>query len=399
MLQLPDFSIEIALPASKSISNRALIINALSGGVCTIDNLSVCDDTQTLIRALQTPCGTIDIGAAGTAMRFLTAYLATQHGRWTLTGSERMKRRPIGALIDALRQLGGDILYAENDGFPPLIITGKKLHGGVLAPHFDESSQFFSALMMIAPYIDGGLTLHLHDTPTSLPYIEMTAAMMRQSGADVRISNDEIRIAEGRYRPTHFVVENDWSAASYWYELLAVAQKGHCVLHGLHPDSLQGDRRMAELFAPLGVTTQFDGENALISYTKTDTPARFDYDFGRMPDMVPTFAVACCARGVPFRFSGVKTLKIKESDRIAALTSELKKCGFVLSESANGDLVWDGTRTTAATEPLISTYADHRIAMAFAPLSIKMPLRIAQPEVVGKSYPHFWDEWAKIGRS
>ncbi len=393
---MPNFSVEIALPASKSISNRALIINALSGGSGTIDNLSDCDDTQTLVRALQTPCGTIDIGAAGTAMRFLTAYLATQHGRWTLTGSERMKHRPIGALVEALRRLGGDILYAENDGFPPLIITGKKLHGGVLTPHFDESSQFFSALMMIAPYIEGGITLHLHNTPTSLPYIEMTAAMMRQSGAEVRITDNEIRIAEGRYRPTHFVVENDWSAASYWYELLAIAQRGQCVLRGLRPNSLQGDRNIVELFARLGVTTQFDSENAVISYTKTDTPAHFDHDFGRMPDMVPTFAVACCARSVPFRFSGVETLKIKESDRIAALTTELKKCGFVLSESGNGDLVWDGTRTTAATEPLISTYADHRIAMAFAPLSIKIPLRITQPEVVGKSYPHFWDEWAKI---
>ncbi len=398
MQKLSDFRAEIALPASKSISNRALIINALSGNVCSIGHLSDCDDTRTLVSALQTPHGTIDIGAAGTAMRFLTAYLSTQHGRWTLTGSERAQHRPIGALVEALRPLGADITYNANNGFLPITIAGKKLHGGALAPHFDESSQFFSALMLIAPYIDGGLTLHLHHRPTPMPYIAMTAAMMRQSGADVRLTDNEIHITEGHYRPTHFDVENDWSAASYWYELLAIAQTGTCVLQGLCPDSLQGDSQIATLFEPFGVRTRFDGDAAVISYKNACLPARFDHHFGDMPDMVPTFAVACCACGVPFCFSGVETLKIKESDRIAALTNELRKCGFVLTEPTNGHLAWDGTRTAAAAEPHIDTHADHRMAMAFAPLSVKMPLHIEQPEVVGKSYPHFWDEWAKIGQ-
>lgn len=394
----PDgFCAPIALPASKSISNRALIINALSGGTCSFGNLSDCDDTQALIRALQTPHGTIDIGAAGTAMRFLTAYLATRRGHWLLTGSERMKRRPIGALVDALRQLGADIAYTENDGFPPLAITGKKLHGGALTPHFDESSQFFSALMMVAPYIDGGLTLHLTNRPASMPYIALTAAMMRQSGAGIHMADDEIHIAESRYRPTHFAIENDWSAASYWYELVAIAQTGTCILAGLNQNSLQGDSKIAELFAPFGVTTRFDGGNAVVLYQKTDTPARFDHDFGNMPDMAQTFAVLCCARGVPFHFTGLKTLKIKETDRIAALVGALGKCGFILAEPAEGELTWSGTRTTATTEPLIRTHGDHRMAMAFAPLAAKMPLRIGQPEVVRKSYPRFWEELAKIG--
>lgn len=391
------FRASIALPTSKSISNRALIINALSGGTCSFGNLSDCDDTQALIRALQTPHGTIDIGAAGTAMRFLTAYLATRRGHWLLTGSARMKRRPIGALVDALRQLGADIAYTENDGFPPLAITGKRLHGGTLTPHFDESSQFFSALMMVAPYIEGGLTLHLTNRPTSTPYIALTTAMMRQADAEISMSDNEIRIAEGRYRPTRFTIENDWSAASYWYELVAIAQTGTCVLSGLNQNSPQGDSKIAKLFEPFGVTTRFDGGNAVVSYQKTDTPARFEHDFGDMPDMAQTFAVLCCARGVPFHFAGLKTLKIKETDRIAALVGELGKCGFALAEPADGELAWNGARTAATAEPLINAHDDHRMAMAFAPLAAKMPLRIGQPETVRKSYPRFWEELAKVG--
>lgn len=391
-----DFCIHINLPASKSISNRALIINSLSGGKCTFDNLSDCDDTQTLRHALQTPDEKIDVGVAGTAMRFLTAYLAIQNGHRELIGSERMKKRPVGPLVETLQKLGADIVYSGQNGFPPLSITGRKLHGGVLAPEFGESSQFYSALMMIAPYIDGGLTLHLPDKPTSQPYIAMTAAMMRQSGAKIEICQNCIRIAESRYRPTHFDIENDWSAASYWYELAAVAQKGTYILHGLRPDSLQGDSKIAALCETFGVVTQFDGNNATIAYKQgSRSPVRFDYDFGSMPDMAQTFAVLCCARNVPFRFSGLGTLRIKETDRIAALAAELRKCGFATATTADS-LTWDGTCCHAHTQPHITTYGDHRMVMAFAPLAALQPLTIEAPEAVSKSYPNFWNEWAKL---
>lgn len=389
-------TVTIDLPASKSISHRALIINALCKDGGTIENLSDCDDTVVLARALQCESGTIDVGASGTALRFLTAYLATKNGSFTLTGSPRLLQRPIAPLVDALRTLGADIRYLENDGFAPLAISGKKLHGDELTPHFEQSSQFFSALMLIAPYLDTALTLHFAKTPHSFPYIEMTAAMMRQAGAKVAISNNKISIENTPYQRTNWTIERDWSAASYWYELLAIAQSGRLLLHHLQPSTLQGDAHIATLFQDFGIETKFIADGAEICYKDKTTPTTLQYNFCNMPDMVPTMAVACCARGVTFHFTGVENLRLKESDRISALSAELKKCGFVLSQPTSDSLAWDGTRCSAEPAPTICTHDDHRIAMAFAPLATKMPLHINYPEVVSKSCPKFFEQMKKV---
>ncbi len=386
----------IDLPASKSISHRALIINALCKDGGTIENLSDCDDTVVLERALQCKSDTIDVGASGTALRFLTAYLATKNGSFTLTGSPRLLQRPIAPLVDALRTLGTDIQYLENDGFAPLAINGKKLHGGELTPHFEQSSQFFSALMLIAPYLDTALTLHFAETPHSFPYIEMTAAMMRHAGAKVAISDNKISIENTPYRHTNWTIERDWSAASYWYELLAIAQQGRLLLHHLQPSNLQGDAHIATLFQNFGIETNFTADGAEIFYKDKTAPTTLRYDFGNTPDIAPTMAVACCARGVTFHFTGVENLRLKESDRIGALSTELKKCGFLLTQPTSDSLAWDGTRCQAEPAPTICTHNDHRIAMAFAPLATKMPLHIDHPEVVSKSYPNFFEQMKKV---
>ena len=386
----------IDLPASKSISHRALIINALCKDGGTIENLSDCDDTAVLVRALQCKSGTIDVGASGTALRFLTAYLATKNGSFTLTGTPRLLQRPIAPLVDALRTLGADIRYLENDGFAPLAINGKKLHGGELTPHFEQSSQFFSALMLIAPYLDTAHTLHFTQTPHSFPYIEMTAAMMHQAGAKVAISNNKISIENTPYQRTNWTIERDWSAASYWYELLAIAQCGRLLLRHLQPSTLQGDAHIATLFQDFGIETKFTANGAEICYKDKTAPTTLQYDFGNMLDMVPTMAVACCARGVTFHFTGVENLRLKESDRISALSAELKKCGFVLTQPTSDSLAWDGTRCSAEPAPTICAHNDHRIAMAFAPLATKMPLHIGHPEVVSKSCPKFFEQMKKV---
>ena len=390
------FPATIDLPASKSISHRALIINALCEDGGTIENLSDCDDTVVLARALQCESGTIDVGASGTALRFLTAYLATKNGSFTLTGTVRLLQRPIAPLVDALRTLGADIRYLENDDFAPLAINGKKLHGGELTPHFEQSSQFFSALMLIAPYLDTALTLHFTQTPHSFPYIEMTAAMMRQAGANVTIENNKISIENTPYQRTNWTIERDWSAASYWYELLAIEQRGRFLLHHLQPSTLQGDAHIATLFQEFGIETKFTADGAEICYKDKTAPTTLQYDFGNMPDIVPTMAVTCCVRGTMFHFTGVENLRLKESDRIGALSAELKKCGFVLTQPTSDSLAWDGTRCSAEPAPTICAHNDHRIAMAFAPLATKMPLHIGHPEVVSKSCPKFFEQMKKV---
>ncbi len=386
------FAATIDLPASKSISHRALIINALCKNGGTIENLSDCDDTVVLERALQRQSGTIDVEASGTALRFLTAYLATKSGSFTLTGSPRLRQRPIAPLVDALRILGADIHYLQNDGYAPLAINGKKLHGGELTPHFDESSQFFSAIMLIAPYLSTALTLHFTQNPHSFPYIEMTAAMMRQAGAKVAIDSNKISVENRPYRRTNWTIERDWSAASYWYEWLAIAQHGQILLRHLQPSTLQGDALIATLFQDFGIETKFTAEGAEISHKSKTTPTTLQYDFGNMPDMVPTMVVTCCARGTSFHFTGVENLRLKESDRISALSAELRKCGFVLNQPTSNSLAWDGTRCPAEHAPTICAHNDHRIAMAFAPLAAKMSLHIDRPEVASKSYPNFFEQ-------
>ena len=391
----PNLNLEIKLPASKSISNRALILNALAYSPYDIQNLSDCDDTRVTVKALDSNDTTFDIGAAGTAMRFLTAFLAKTVGEWVITGSERMKNRPIKLLVDALTSLGARIEYVEKEGFPPLRIFGSAMMGGEISLNGGVSSQYISALMMIAPYMQNGLKIKLEGNIISVPYIRMTMRMMKEYGVDAIFENDEIEIKPQLYKPIQYKVESDWSAASYWYEILSIAGKGQLFLQGLNVNSSQGDSKVAELFEQLGVKTDYQPEGALL--TPSDNYAtKFVYDFVNQPDLAQTFAVTCCLKNIPFHFKGVQSLKIKETNRIIALINELAKLGFVLFEPVEGELAWNGKRCEPQKEISIATYEDHRMAMAFAPAALITPIIIEEPEVVSKSYPDFWKDFEKL---
>jgi len=394
-LQTNDINLRIKLPASKSISNRALILNALAYSPYDIQNLSDCDDTRVTVKALDSNDTTFDIGAAGTAMRFLTAFLSKTVGEWTITGSERMKNRPIRLLVDALNSLGAKIEYVEKDGYPPLKIYGSALLGGEISLNGGVSSQYISALMMIAPYMQNGLKITLEGNVISVPYIQMTLSMMKEFGVQVIFENNIIDIKPQIYKPVQYKVESDWSAASYWYEILSIAGKGQIQLDGLNQNSHQGDSKVAELFGQLGVKTEYNGEGVLLTATQHHT-SKFEYDFVNQPDLAQTFAVTCCLKNIPFVFSGLQSLKIKETDRIAALINELGKLGFVVTEPAEGQLAWLGERCEKASTVSIKTYEDHRMAMAFAPAALITPIEIEEPQVVSKSYPGFWDDIDKL---
>ena len=401
------------LPASKSISNRALIMNALSYAPWMPDNLSDCDDTRVMVRAFVSDSNRFDIGAAGTSMRFLTAFLSKIAGVWEITGSERMRRRPIRILVDALRQCGAQIEYLGEEGYPPLRITGRALHGGDLSLDGSVSSQYISALLMIAPTMILGLHLTLTGKIISRPYIRMTLGMLADYGIKADWIDNVIRIAPQQYHPTLYHVENDWSAASYWYELMALAPAGSEVaLPGLRRHSLQGDARIAELFEPLGVETTFEDNGVRLSkyaiQTSEDTsslspetkllPTRYEADLTDQPDLAQTLVVTCALLGIKFRFTGLESLKIKETDRIEALKAELRKLGFVVQSETDSVLYWDGEMTASGTDIHIKTYDDHRMAMAFAPAAFRFPgIVIDDAGVVSKSYPTFWDELRKAG--
>lgn len=388
-----------ALPASKSICNRALLLARLAGGGWVVENPSDCDDTRALVRGLATTGGTVDVGAAGTAMRFLTVWLCTQPGEYLITGSRRMLERPIGILVDALRSLGARVAYAGCEGYPPLRIAGGALRGGTVEVAASVSSQYISALLMVAPTLAGGLRLRLTGEVASRPYIDMTLALMRRFGADARWEDARtLYVAPGSYAATgRFGVEADWSAASYWYEAVALTSDAGAwvCLPGLTADSLQGDAVVSRLFAPLGVATRF-GEAGL-ELTKTPPAAgRVEIDFAACPDLAQTLTVTCAMLGRPFRFTGLASLKIKETDRMEALCRELAKLGVVLTEEGGDTLLWDGRRCKAGAQPVIETYDDHRMAMAFAPAALCRPLVIERPEVVAKSYPGYWDDYARL---
>ena len=342
----------IQLPASKSISNRALILNALAQGTTPPCNLSDCDDTLVMIKALDGNNETIDIMAAGTAMRFLTAYLSTTPGTHILTGTERMQQRPIQILVNALRELGAQIDYVNKEGYPPLRIHGKELTGNEITLKGNVSSQYISALLMIGPVLKNGLRLHLSGEIISRPYINLT---------------------------------------------LQLSEKAEIELIGLFPNSYQGDSRGAEIFARLGVETEFIHEGVLLKKNGT-LPERLDENFIDIPDLAQTFAVTCCLLGIPFRFTGLQSLKIKETDRIAALENELYKLGYILCDKQDSILCWEGERCEPEAEPVINTYEDHRMAMAFAPAAVRFPkMRIADPQVVTKSYPSYWENLKQAG--
>lgn len=376
---------EITLPSSKSISNRALIIKALSGLPFEIENLSTANDTQILQQLLADKNRTtFDVGHAGTAMRFLTAYLAIQQGEFILTGSERMQQRPITILVDALTTLGADITYLKNEGFPPLKIIGKTLSGGEITIDGSISSQYISALMMIAPYIKNGLKINFEGQVASKPYLDMTAEMVKDFKAG-------------------FVVEPDWSSASYWYSMVALAKDAEITLLGLKKKSLQGDSVVAEIFEKFGVKTDFI-ENGIRLTKSSDFGLRtsdFQLNFTNCPDLAQTVAVTSAALNIPSKLTGLSTLRIKETDRIAALQIELTRLGFNV-EVDGDDLIVN--RHSGKSQQLnhwssisVHTYDDHRMAMAFAPLSLLSPITIENPDVVVKSYPNFWEDLKNVG--
>lgn len=386
----------IILPASKSISNRVLIINALADSLQPVRNLSDCDDTVAMLNVLNSNGSCFDIGHAGTAMRFLTAYLSRIVGKWEITGSARMKERPVAVLVDALNRLGANIEYKEKEGFPPLIIRGAYLQGGEIEIPASVSSQYISALMMIAPYMVKGLKLRLKGHVVSRTYIHMTAAIMRQFGAAVEVGENMVEVRPCPYVPVSFSVESDWSAASYFYEWLAIREEGVICLPGLFADSLQGDAGQVKVWEKLGVQTVFETGVVRLK-AREATVKRLDFDFTEMPDLVQSFVVACCLQGKPFVFSGVETLRIKETDRIAALIEEMARLGFCLKAEGDSKLMWDGSRC-AVGKLEIATYHDHWMAMAFAPAAWKYPgLVIRDKEVVTKSFPGYWEQFEKLG--
>lgn len=388
----------VQLPASKSICNRALILNALSYSPYEIQNLSDCDDTDVMVKALNSNDSHFDVKAAGTAMRFLTAFLSKVVGEWTITGTERMKNRPIRILVDALNAVGAKIEYLEKEGFPPLRIMGSALQGGEISLDGGVSSQYISALLMIAPLMEKGLTLHLQGKVISKPYIHLTLQLMKQYGVESEWVGSTIKVAPQSYRPLPYTVESDWSAASYWYEMMALSQQAEIELKGLFKESLQGDAAGAKLFAQLGVATDYK-VGGVVLRKNGNVCQKLIYDFVNEPDLAQTFVTTCAFMDIPFCFTGLQSLKIKETDRIEALKCELRKLGYVLTDTNGSILEWNGERCEPEAHPVITTYEDHRMAMAFAPASLvrKEGIEIAHPEVVSKSYPHFWENLESAG--
>ena len=388
----------IQLPSSKSISNRALIINALGNGTHHPENLSDCDDTRVMIRALNDDKETIDIMAAGTAMRFLTAYLSVTPGTRIITGTERMQQRPIQVLVNALRELGADIEYVANDGFPPLRITGRELRKDTISLPGNVSSQYISALLMIAPVLTNGLTIRLTGDIISRPYINLTLQLMNDFGVRAEWTDDHrLKVEPQAYHSTPFYVESDWSAASYWYQIVALSKEAEVTLPGLFKDSYQGDSQVAGIFRSLGVETIYKDKTVILKKNGKSVE-RLDYDFINQPDLAQTFVVTCALLNIPFRFSGLQSLKIKETDRMAALITEMRKLGYILHETDGSVLSWEGERCTTEEHPAIDTYEDHRMAMAFAPTCLALPeILINNPQVVSKSSPRYWEDLRQAG--
>ena len=428
----------VQLPVSKSVAARVLVINALSlfkykdgrlgsscdsmgdeagltqsSACCLGDSLGgsssilekqlftapQCDDVHILAKALTSGNDCIDVEGSGTAMRFLTAFFACCEGRIvTLGGNERMRQRPICPLVDALRQMGASIHYLGNEGFPPLKINGKRLHGGSLSINGNVSSQFISALLMIAPVV-GGMTLTLEGEVVSRPYIDMTIALMQHYGIDANWKNAEsecqITVPKGQYAYSSLSIEADWSAASYWLALQALLPESKITLMGLSASSLQGDRAIVELMAPLGVKAKFDDSKVILLSDKVrHFPASYGCDMAATPDLVPTLAVTLCLLHVPFTLTGVRNLRIKESDRLRALREELAKLGYSLVVG-NNSLSYDGNHVQPQGEVVIDPHGDHRIAMAMSLAATRHTIIIKDVEVVSKSYPTWWQELIK----
>ncbi|HMV15443.1 MAG TPA: 3-phosphoshikimate 1-carboxyvinyltransferase [Chitinophagales bacterium] len=392
---------EVQLNGSKSISNRVLIIDALCNHQLQLENISNADDTVFLQQILQSNDAVLDAGAGGTTFRFLTAYLSTQEGREVvLTGSERMQQRPIKILVDALLQLGADISYVNKEGFPPLRIRGKKLKGGKISLPADTSSQYITALLLIAPTLQEGLTLELIGKIVSVPYIKMTLKIMEYFGVKSTFTNNIITVESSQYEPKPFYIEGDWSAASYYYSIAILAKEATITLKGLTAQQIQGDAVIADIATKFGVQTTYNNKAVTLTKTAQVQPAHFQYDFLECPDLAQTVVSFCAALQTAVNCNGLQTLRIKETDRIAALDIELQKLGLasLVEIDSNAWKLNILDQSQIHINLPIHTYEDHRMAMAFAPLVIKTnEILIEEPNVVTKSYPLFWKDLAALG--
>ncbi len=390
-----DFNLEtISLPASKSVANRALIISALAGGGSNLENISEARDTQTMQRLLLSMEKELDVLDAGTTMRFLTAYLVITNQTKVLTGSTRMLERPIGILVEALRELGGRIDYITKEGFPPLKFKGFiDLGKDRIQVRGDVSSQYISAILMIAPLLKKGLKIELTGKIGSRPYIEITLSIMRSFGVHSTFDKNIITVGPQEYKAVDYKIEPDWSAASYWYSFVALSSNSTVRIKDLRLPALQGDSVIVDIMRPLGVESHFDNDG--VTLKKIEHVSEFEYDFTDCPDLAQTITVICAAKNIKGSFTGLESLKIKETDRIQALQNELSKIGTQLKENdSNWELIPNyEVKTNTVT---INTYDDHRMAMAFAPLVMKSSVEIENPSVVSKSYPRFWEDLKKV---
>lgn len=389
----------LEITGSKSESNRLLVLQAQYPNL-SISNLSNSDDTKALQQALTTAPATVDIHHAGTAMRFLTAYYASTPGReCLLTGSSRMQERPIGILVEALRNMGANIEYAKNEGFPPLQIIGTALEASTVRLPASISSQFITALLLTAPKLKHGLKIILEGAITSRPYIEMTCALMRQLGIDVAFTGNTLGVAPTSHIPTaEIAVESDWSSASYAYSILALAEEGALTLTTYRKESLQGDACLQSIYTQLGVESSFEhNQLQLRKIPNFKCPEKLALDLAHAPDIAQTIAVSCAALGVACSLTGLHTLKIKETDRLVALQCELEKFGAEVHITA--DSLHLQPPTTLTADVAVATYNDHRMALAFAPLALKTTLQINDALVVNKSYPSYWEDLKKLGFS
>lgn len=390
---------EIQIPGSKSETNRLLILQALFPEI-SMDNISDSDDSAVLQKALTSTESLIDIGHAGTAMRFLTAYYSF-HGKnpKILTGSHRMQNRPIELLVNALKSLGAEISYEQKSGFPPLKIHPKKAINNQIEISADVSSQYISALLLIASKLPEGLKIKLKGEILSRPYIEMTLKLLEEIGIRTEFKNNIIKVYPAeKILPKTLAIEPDWSAASYYYSLIALSEEGEIILKNFKQNSLQGDAQVRKIYEKLGVETSFQKEGILLKKKKNFTlPDYFSEDLKNYPDLAQTIAVTCVALKIPFELRGLSTLKIKETDRLVALKNELSKFGADIQITA--DALKGKAENELNTNIVVKTYDDHRMAMAFAPLCLCIDLQIEQPEVVSKSYPDFWKDLKKCGVS
>ncbi|MFK8008068.1 MAG: 3-phosphoshikimate 1-carboxyvinyltransferase [Saprospiraceae bacterium] len=403
---------EITLNGSKSISNRALILRALSGQNFSINRISTSKDTITLEKLLGEFASQkegekveLNTGHAGTTFRFLTGYLAAQKGTQILTGSDRMKQRPIGILVEALRELGADIKYLENEGYPPLQIGEQKKdsHNNTLTISANTSSQYISSLLMLAPTLPNGLELTLDGKIVSVPYIQMTLKLMEGFGIQHKWESNTISIAPQKYDGKDFIVEADWSAASYHFSLAILANEVDLQLNGLFEKSTQGDAAIVKIAKQFGIISTFNKNGIHLKKSGNESTKMFEYDFLECPDIAQTLAVICGGLGTTGLFTGLDTLSIKETDRIAALQNELQKVQVFFSKlppkfSKKSDKIFHMAEGKAVLDnPTFETYEDHRMAMAFAPLALLGKIKIEKPMVVVKSYPDFYRDLEQLG--